>query len=223
MRRIGQLRGRAAMVALGCASGIFLSALMGATQIGFSVGLGAHIRLDTGLPLSASYAADPYTVAQAPLSADVGRQVLIDSGASSDTVVADATVTAPSPVPSTVPPAPEQPEKSPRPAPSPSSAPPPPQQTPPIKQPSAQLGAIWGHVYSISTGQPISGATVTIAGGDSAVTDSYGYYRIAGTLPSHTYQLECVAAGYVPGSAQLTTNSAGNGVQQFQMVQYQVN
>ena len=74
------------------------------------------------------------------------------------------------------------------------------------EQPQPQPGKIYGYVTDQSTGQPISGATVTIDGVGSVTTDSNGYYEIS--VNPGTYTVTVEASGY---ESQTKTVSVGDG------------
>jgi len=73
-------------------------------------------------------------------------------------------------------------------------------------QPQPQPGKIYGYVADQSTGQPISGATVTVVGVGSVTTDSNGYYEI--TVNPGTYTVKAEANGYYN---QTKTVTVGDG------------
>lgn len=55
-------------------------------------------------------------------------------------------------------------------------------------------GILYGYVYSLNYDQPVAGATVTIEGGNTAVTDETGYYTIQN--PPGTYTVSATAPLY---------------------------
>jgi len=69
-------------------------------------------------------------------------------------------------------------------------------------QPQPQPGKIYGYVTDQATGQPISGATVTVQGVGSVTTDSSGYYEI--TVNPGTYTVTAEANGYYSQTKSVT-------------------
>ncbi|MCI4351821.1 MAG: carboxypeptidase regulatory-like domain-containing protein [Thermoplasmata archaeon] len=70
--------------------------------------------------------------------------------------------------------------------------------------------ALTGTVTAASTGSPISGATVSVAGGPSTTTSASGGYTL--NLANGTYTVTASVAGYVASSASVTV--AGSSVTQ---------
>jgi hypothetical protein len=69
-------------------------------------------------------------------------------------------------------------------------------------------GGISGHVTNVAGGAPISGATVSIQGGGSAVTDATGLYSFSGLAPS-SYTLTASKSGFVTSAPANVTVTAG--------------
>ena len=74
----------------------------------------------------------------------------------------------------------------------------------------ATYGAILGTVRN-STGNAISGATVTADTGQSDTTDTYGWYRLDG-VPASDRTVTASAPGYAAQSQQTTVRDGGEGV-----------
>lgn len=97
--------------------------------------------------------------------------------------------------------------------------------------PSEPTGSIVGSVTSLRTGQPLQGATVTVAAGGgvrSATTDSNGAYSLGGLVAGAAYLVRASAANHVPGLAvAIIPNAAGdypsNGIAQVNVALAQAN
>jgi len=70
-------------------------------------------------------------------------------------------------------------------------------------------GTLQGTVTDAATTAPISGATVTIVGGDSTTTDGSGFYQFTNIAPD-TYDVTASASGYNPDTANGVVVTAGN-------------
>jgi hypothetical protein len=70
-------------------------------------------------------------------------------------------------------------------------------------------GTLQGTVRDASTTNPISGATVTIAGGGSTTTDGSGFYQFT-NVAQGTYDVTASAAGYNSSTSNGVTVTAGN-------------
>jgi hypothetical protein len=76
-----------------------------------------------------------------------------------------------------------------------------PSPTPPrTATPVSAGGSVQGVVRDAATGRPLAGATVGVAGGPSATTDSSGRYTLGGVTPGQA-QLSASASGYVSDRA----------------------
>ncbi len=67
---------------------------------------------------------------------------------------------------------------------------------------TATTGNITGKVVDASTSQPITGATISISGGQSVTTDAQGIFMLQGITPT-TYQVSIRATGYLSQSYQV--------------------
>ena len=74
--------------------------------------------------------------------------------------------------------------------------------------PAASGGGVQGVVRDAATGRALAGATVAVAGGASATTDSNGRYTLSGLNPGQT-QLSATASGYVADRAAVAVPTSG--------------
>ncbi|GAB6043728.1 hypothetical protein JCM17961_44080 [Endothiovibrio diazotrophicus] len=63
-----------------------------------------------------------------------------------------------------------------------------------------------GRVTDAFTGAPLAGATLSVAGDASVVTDATGYYQFTGLVPGSA-GIAVEAAGYLAASVSLATGS----------------
>ncbi len=99
------------------------------------------------------------------------------------------------------------------------------------QSPSEPMGAIVGRVTSMTTGQPLVGATVSVpspVGISSAPTDATGTYLIGGLPAGAVYQVRFAAAGYVAafGTANIPAAAGtfpSNGIAEVDMVLAEAN
>jgi iron complex outermembrane receptor protein len=82
-----------------------------------------------------------------------------------------------------------------------------------------QAGTVTGTAIAQSTGVPLAGAQVTLAGTDHGViADENGSFTIEG-VPPGTYTVEVTLAGYLTASAQITVSEAGAAPVELQLVE----
>ncbi len=78
-------------------------------------------------------------------------------------------------------------------------------------------GNITGTVRDSATGQPISGATVSISGGASTTTNSSGVYTL-NDIDAGTYTLNASASLYNPASASVTVDAGATTTKDLSLV-----
>ena len=77
------------------------------------------------------------------------------------------------------------------------------------------FGSVYGVVSDSATGQPISGASITLSPGNfTYVTGSDGHYQFT-DLEAGSYKVNCLANGYNANSRQITIYAGGNSTCDF--------
>lgn len=80
------------------------------------------------------------------------------------------------------------------------------------------FGSVYGVVSDSATGQPISGAAITLSPGNfTYVTGSDGHYQFS-DLEAGSYKVNCLANGYNANSRQITIYAGGNSTCDFLLV-----